>query len=138
MWYWSVFIQYSYYRDLFCSWPVLRLCHRHCHVWVRYYNTMKITVWCMSSILIHMTYFSVYKIFISEHYREIVSYITTPGQQVSVKCWNITITVWLQSQVHRVTYYFVLIVFWCWTFVTLFFIHKFVHYTALILIFDFC
>ena len=30
------------------------------------------------------------------------------------------------------------LIFKCWTFVTQFFIHKFVDYTALILIFDFC
>ena len=108
VWYRSVFNQYSYYCDLFCSGPASRLPHRHIHVWVRYFDTTKITVWCMSSILIHVTYFSVYTIWISEHYRAIVSYSPTPGQQVSAILWNITITVWLQSQVHRVTYYFVL------------------------------
>ena len=30
------------------------------------------------------------------------------SQQVSATLWNINITVWLQSQVYRVTYYFVL------------------------------
>ena len=155
----------------------------------------------MSSILIQMTYFSVYTICISEHYRAIVSYIPTPIQQVSAIFWNITITVWLKSQVHRVnsfsslmhemiksqnteTYYTVIIFFllgarfwttgsfkvlanchcilhsdivllskqhniskgkwdileililmfnfsfFCWTFVTRFFIRKFVVYTA--------
>ena len=71
-------------------------------------DTTKITVRYMSSILIHRTYFSVYTIWISEHYRAIVCYSTTPSQQVSTIWWNITITVWLQSQVNRVAYYFVL------------------------------
>ena len=60
----------------------------------------------MSSILIHMTYFSVYTICISEYYRAIVSYSPKPSQQVSAIFWNITITVWLKSQVHCVNYYF--------------------------------
>ena len=108
VWYFSVFNQYSYYRNFFCLRPAscLRGCHRY--VWVRYINTTKITVWCMPLILIHMTYFSVYTICISEICRAIFSYSTTPSQQVSVIFWNITITVWLQSQVHRVNYYFVL------------------------------
>ena len=38
---------------------------------------------------------------------------------------NTNITVWF-------------FIFWCWTFVTRFFIHKLVYYTALIFIFDFC
>ena len=104
----SVFTQYSSYFDFFRLGPALRLCDRHRHVWVHYFNTTKITVWCMLSILMHMNYFSVYTISISEHYRAIVSYSPTPGQQVSTIFWNITITVWLQSQVHCVTYYFVL------------------------------
>ena len=90
----SSLYQYSYYRDFFCLGPASRLRDRHRHVWVRYIDTTKITVWCMSSILIHTTYFSVYTIWSSELYRAIVSYITTPGQQVSAILWNITITVW--------------------------------------------
>ena len=105
MWYRSVFIQYSYYCDLFCSSPASRLCGRHFHRWVRYIHTTKISVWCMSSVLMHITYFSVYTIFISEHYRNVVSYSSTPSQQVSAIFWNVTITVWLKSQVHRVNYY---------------------------------
>ena len=62
----------------------------------------------MSSILIHMTSISVYTIWMSEHYRAIVGYSPTPGQQVSAILWNITVTVWLQSQVYWFTYYFVL------------------------------
>ena len=80
VWYCSVFTQYSYYCDLLCSGPSSRLCDHRCHVWVRYINTTEITVWCMPSILVHMTYFSFYTIFISEHYREIVSYSPTPIQ----------------------------------------------------------
>ena len=83
-------------------------CDHHHHGWVRYIDNTKIMVWCISSILIHMTYSSVYKIWISEHYRAIDSYSPTPSQQVSEILWSITITVWLQSQVHPVTYYFVL------------------------------
>ena len=108
MWDRPVFTQYSYYREFFCSEIALCLCGRHRHLWVRYFDTTRIKFWFMSSILIHMTYFSVYTICISEHFREIVSYILTPSQQVSAILWNITITVWLQSQVHCVTYYFVL------------------------------
>ena len=75
--------QYIYYRDFFCLGPASRLRDTHSHVLVRYIDTTNITVWCMSSILIHMTYFSVYTIYTSENYREIVSYIQTPSQQVS-------------------------------------------------------
>ena len=32
--------------------PALHLLHRHRHVWVRYIDTTKITVWCMSSLLL--------------------------------------------------------------------------------------
>ena len=104
----SVFNKYSYCCDLFCLGPKSRLCDCHCDLWVWYYNTTEITVWCMSSILIHMHSVSVKTICISEHYRAIVSYSLTPSQQVSVISWNINISVWLQSQVHCVTYYFVL------------------------------
>ena len=47
-----VFIQCSYYRDLFCSWPASRLRNRHRRVWVRCIHTMKFTVACMSSLLL--------------------------------------------------------------------------------------
>ena len=105
VWDCSAFTQYSSYCELFCLGPASRLRDRHRHGWVCYIDTKKITVWCMSSILIHMTYFSVYKKYISEHYRAIVSYSPTPSQQVSVILWNITITFWLKSQVHRVTFF---------------------------------
>ena len=108
VWYQSVFTQYSYYCDLFWWGASLCICDRHRHVWVRYFDTTKTLVWFMSSILIHMTYFSVYTICISEHYRAIFSYIPKPGQQVSAIFWNITMTVWLQSNIHFVAYYFVL------------------------------
>ena len=104
----SVFTQYSYYRDLFCPGPELRLSDFHCHVWMHCFYTTKNTVWCMSSILIQMTYFFIYAIRISEHYRVIVIYIPTPSQQVSAILCNINITVWLKSQVHCATYDFVL------------------------------
>ena len=105
--YWSVFNQYIYYHDLFCLGTAQRICNFHRHMWVRYFDTTKNMVWCMSLILTYMTSFSVYTICISEHYRDIVSYSPTPVQQVSVILWNITLTVWSQSQVHCVTYYFV-------------------------------
>ena len=105
MWYRSVFNKYSYCRDLFFFGTASRICDCHCHVWVSYFDTTKITVWCMSSMLIHMTYFSFYTICISEHYRVIVSYIPTPIQQVSAILLNITITVWLLSQVHCVAFF---------------------------------
>ena len=47
-----VFIQYSYYRDLFCSGPESRLWNSHCHVWVRNIYTTKITVACMSLLIL--------------------------------------------------------------------------------------
>ena len=43
--------------------------------------------------------FSVYKILISENYRDILSYSPTPGQQVSMVLWNITITVWCLCEI---------------------------------------
>ena len=58
VWYRSDFTQYNYYRDFFCLGPASRICHHHRHVWVRYFDTTKIMVLCMSSILIHMPYFS--------------------------------------------------------------------------------
>ena len=47
-----VFIQYIYYRELFCSGPASGLCNRHCHMWVCYIDTTKITVVCMSLLLL--------------------------------------------------------------------------------------
>ena len=102
----SIFTQYSYYCDFFCSGPASRLRDSHCHVWLRYIHTTNITIWCMSSILIHVTYFHVYTICISEQYRVIVSYSPKPSQHLSLILWNITITIWLQSQVHLVTFIF--------------------------------
>ena len=48
-----VFIQCSYYRELFCSGIAKRLRNRHRHLWVRYIDTTKITVWCMSSLILN-------------------------------------------------------------------------------------
>ena len=95
----SVFTQYGYYRDFFRSGPASHLRDRHRHVWVRYIDTTKITVWCMSSILIHMPNFSVYTISISEHYRSIVSYSPTPVWLVNEILWNITIAVWCLCEI---------------------------------------
>ena len=44
MWYLFVFTPYSYNCDFFCSEPASRLRERHCHGWVRYIDTTKITV----------------------------------------------------------------------------------------------
>ena len=106
----SVFTQYRYYHDFLCSGPELCLCDCYRHVWVRYIDTTRITVWCMSSILIHMTYFSVHTICISKHYRAIVSYSPTSGQQVSTILWNITITVWCLCEIVQFLIYTVIIV----------------------------
>ena len=54
VWDHSVFAQYSYYCELFCSGPVLRLHDCHCHRWVRYNDATKITVWCMSLLLLYI------------------------------------------------------------------------------------
>ena len=62
-----------------------------------------IAVWCMSLILVRMISFSFYTILISEHYREIVGYSPTPGQQICEILWNITITVGFQSHIYRAT-----------------------------------
>ena len=54
------FNQYSYYCYWFSLGSVFSLWHCHCHVWVRYFETKIIMVLCMSSILIHMSYFTFY------------------------------------------------------------------------------
>ena len=48
VWYRSVFNQYSCYCDLFCLGTALRICHRHRHVLVWYFDTTKIMVLCIS------------------------------------------------------------------------------------------
>ena len=50
----SAFIQYSYYRDFFCLGSASRLRNHHQHVWVRYIDNNKITVACMSSLLLYI------------------------------------------------------------------------------------
>ena len=52
MWDCSVFTQYSYYRELFCLGPELHLRKCYRHRWERFIDTMKITVWCMSSLIL--------------------------------------------------------------------------------------
>ena len=52
VWYCLFFTQYSYYCDFFCSGPAPRLHDCHSHRWVRYIDTTKITVWCMSPLLL--------------------------------------------------------------------------------------
>ena len=46
------FIQFSYYRELFCSAPASRICNHRRHMWVCYIDTTKITVAYMSSLLL--------------------------------------------------------------------------------------
>ena len=41
VWYQSVLNQYSYYCYFFCLVPTLHLCHHHCHMWLRYFDTTK-------------------------------------------------------------------------------------------------
>ena len=67
VWYCSFLTQYSYYRDLYCSWP--------------------------SSHLFDCA---------------IVGYSLSPVKQLSEIFWSITITVWLKSQFHRVTFFFLM------------------------------
>ena len=57
VWYQSVFYQYNYYCDFFCLGPAYCLCICNFHMWVRYFDTRKIIVLCMSLILTHMSYF---------------------------------------------------------------------------------
>ena len=54
------FNQYSYYWHWFSLWPVVCAWHCHCHMWVRCFETTNLMVLCMSSILIHMSYFTFY------------------------------------------------------------------------------
>ena len=50
MWDCSVFSQYSYYCDFSCLGLASNFCDHCNHGWVRYIDTTKITVWCMSSL----------------------------------------------------------------------------------------
>ena len=52
MWHRLVFTQYSYYSDSFFPGIASRICNRNCHVWVRYIDTTKIMVACMSPLLL--------------------------------------------------------------------------------------
>ena len=52
VWYRLFFIPYSYYRYLFCSGTALRFCNLNRHVWVHYIDNTKITVACMSALLL--------------------------------------------------------------------------------------
>ena len=74
---------------------------------MRYIDIINITVWCLSSILKSMTCFHFYTISNWEHCRAIVCYNPTPVQQVGAILLSITVTVEFQSQIYRVTYYFV-------------------------------
>ena len=100
-------ISFSFYSIHLFRWPLLfganiasswspLPCVSALYWYYRYYDLVYVIN------IIHMTYIYVYTIYILEYYRSIIGYSPTPGQQVSVILWNITITVWLQSQVHRV------------------------------------
>ena len=52
VWDHSVFTQYSYYCDFFCSGPAPRLRDCHSHKWVRYIDTTKIINWCISLLIL--------------------------------------------------------------------------------------
>ena len=52
VWYRLVFIQCSYDHEFICLWMVSLLCYWHHLVWVRYIHIKKITVACMSSLLL--------------------------------------------------------------------------------------
>ena len=63
--FWSIFRgfnKYSYYYYLFLLGPAYRLWHRFCHMWVRCFETTNTTVYCMSALLINMSYCSLYTI----------------------------------------------------------------------------
>ena len=62
------FNQYSYYYYLFSLGPEYRLWHCYCHMGVRCLETTNTTVYCMSELLIHMSYFS-FIIILSFHSR---------------------------------------------------------------------
>ena len=52
VWYRSVFTQYSYYNDFFSLGTALDPRYHHCRGWLKYIDTTKITVWCMSLLLL--------------------------------------------------------------------------------------
>ena len=52
VWYSSFFTPYSYYHEIFCLGPALCLHNCHFHVWVRFNDNTKITVACMSLLLL--------------------------------------------------------------------------------------
>ena len=47
-----VFTPYIYYHEFFCLGPASRIFNSYCHLWVRYIDYTKITVACMSSLLL--------------------------------------------------------------------------------------
>ena len=52
------FNQYSYYCYLFRLGSAYRFWHCYCHVWVRCFENLNTTIYCMSSLLIHISNFS--------------------------------------------------------------------------------
>ena len=119
------FKQYRYYCYLFHLGTAKRLWHRHNHVWVICFGTMNIMVSCMSSILIHMSYFYFY-IILSFHLRCSGPRVVSRYLQI----FNTLCTVSSFIQVKNTTYqkvsaiYLEIIMlllgflFWCWTFLT--------------------
>ena len=63
MWYLFVFTQYSCYRDFFFLGPASRLHECHCHGWVRYIDTTKITVLMFVWYCLVFTPYSYYRDF---------------------------------------------------------------------------
>ena len=63
-----VFTEYSYYCEFFFLRPVLRLCNCHCHGWVSYIDTTKITVCCMSPLILSIDLWWLYY-FIMIHFK---------------------------------------------------------------------
>ena len=61
VWYIFVFNQYSYYRAFLCLGPASRLRERHCHGWVHYIDTTKITVFMLVWYRLVFTPYSYYR-----------------------------------------------------------------------------
>ena len=108
VWNRSVFNQYSYYRGFFCLGPALNLRDLHNHVWERYIDTTIITVWCMSSILIHITSLifgiaNIYYLWVifqngktEYNYFKVISIIAKPF--FLIEKWNLKYHLFLNSQ----------------------------------------
>ena len=101
-------------------------------MWVRCCKNTNTTVYCMSVLLIHMSNFYFY-IILSFHSRcyvpgvvsrnlQIVNALSTVASFFKWKTQHIKRQVQYLGNINITVWFFV---FWCWTFVTQFFIHKF-------------